>query len=68
MTDDAATDIQRAEEIVGCALAISPRNPRAHFAIGQLLRAQGRCEEAILEYETVLALNRNWVLVIAALG
>jgi tetratricopeptide (TPR) repeat protein len=33
-----------------------------------MLRAQGRCEEAVLEYEHVTALNRNWVLVIAALG
>jgi TolB-like protein len=68
MTVTADADIQRAEEIVRLILAISPRNPRAHFARGQLLRARGQCEEAIPEYETVLALNRNWVLVIAALG
>jgi adenylate cyclase len=68
MTDTPTADVQRAEELVRSALAISPRNPRAHFARGQLLRAQGRYEEAILEYETAIALNRNWVLVIAALG
>jgi TolB-like protein/Flp pilus assembly protein TadD len=68
MAIKADTDIQRAEEVVRVTLAISPRNPRAHFARGQLLRARGQCEEAIPEYETVLALNRNWVLVIAALG
>jgi tetratricopeptide (TPR) repeat protein len=68
MTVTADADIQRAEEVVRLTLAISPRNPRAHFARGQLLRARGQCEEAIPEYETVLALNRNWVLVIAALG
>ena len=33
-----------------------------------MLRAQQRFEEAIPEYETVLALNRNWVNAIAALG
>jgi tetratricopeptide (TPR) repeat protein len=33
-----------------------------------VLRAQQRFEEAISEYETVLALNRNWVHAIAALG
>ena len=69
MTDTLAADVQRAEELVGSALAVSPRNPRTHFARGQLLRVQGRYEEAILEYEMVIALNnRNWVRVIAALG
>jgi len=68
MTDTPNRDVQRAEELVRSVLAVSPRDPRAHFARGQLLRAQGRYEEAILEYEMVIALNRNWVLVIAALG
>jgi adenylate cyclase len=67
-TDTPAADVQRAVEVAKSALAVSPRNPRAHFARGQLLRAQGRYEEAILEYEIAIALNRNWVLVIAALG
>ena len=68
MTDTPTADVQRAEELVRSALAVSPHDPRAHFARGQLLRVQGRYEEAILEYEMVIALNRNWVLVIAALG
>jgi TolB-like protein/class 3 adenylate cyclase len=68
MTDTANTDLQRAEELVRSALAVSPRDLRAHFARGQLLRAQGRYDEAILEYEMVIALNCNWVRVIAALG
>src|SRR5262249_20995706 len=29
---------------------------------GQVLRAQGRCEEAIPEYEAALASNRNWAV------
>ena len=33
-----------------------------------MLRAQERFEEAIVEYETVVALNRNWMHAIAALG
>jgi adenylate cyclase len=33
-----------------------------------VLRAQSRFEEAIPEYETVLALNRNWVAAYAQLG
>jgi adenylate cyclase len=68
MTETATADVQRAEELVRSGLEISPRHPRARFAKGQLLRAQGRCEEAVLEYEAVIALNRNWVLVVAALG
>ena len=61
MTDSAAADIARAEGLVGRALAASPRSPLAHFAKGQVLRAQSRCEEAIPEYETVFALDRNSV-------
>lgn len=37
-------------------------------AQAQVLRMQGRCEEAIPEYETAIALNRNLVFPIAALG
>ena len=59
MTDSAAADIERAEGLIGQALAASPRSAFAHFAKGQVLRAQSRSEEAILEYETVLAFNRN---------
>jgi TolB-like protein len=68
MADSAATDIKRAEELVSEALAASPRNPLAHLARGFLLFAKNRVEEAIPEYETALASNRNWALVIATLG
>jgi adenylate cyclase len=61
MTDTAAADILRAERLAGQALAASPRDPLAHFAEGQVLRAQGRPEEAIPEYETALASDHNWV-------
>jgi tetratricopeptide (TPR) repeat protein len=50
------------------ALATSPRSPLAHFAKGQLLRAQRRPGEAIPEYEMALAFNRNWVDALAATG
>jgi adenylate cyclase len=59
MTDSAASDIGRAEGLVGQALAASPRNLLAHFAKGQVLRAQGRIDEALPEYEAMLALDRN---------
>jgi TolB-like protein/DNA-binding winged helix-turn-helix (wHTH) protein/Tfp pilus assembly protein PilF len=68
MNGMADSDIKRAEGLVGEALAISPRNPHAHLAKGFVLNAQNRIEEAIPEYETALASNRNWALVIATLG
>jgi adenylate cyclase len=68
MTDTAAADIRRAERLAEQALAASPRNSLAHYAKGQVRRAQRRHDEAILEYETVLALNRNWVAAYAQLG
>jgi len=68
MTDSAASDLARAETLANQALAASPRTALAHYTKAQVLRAQERFEEAISEYETALALNRNWVHAIAALG
>jgi TolB-like protein len=68
MADAPAADIARAEGLVAQALAASPGNPLAHNAKGHVLRAQGRPEEAIPEYETVIAFNRNWAAVISHLG
>jgi adenylate cyclase len=59
MTNSRAADIGRAEALVEQALAASPRSTLAHFAKGQLLRAEGRCQEAIPEFEAVIASNRN---------
>ena len=70
-----AADIARAEGLANQALAEAPRSPAAHYAKGQVLRAQaqvlhveGRCEDAIAEYETAIALDRNLVFPMAALG
>jgi adenylate cyclase len=68
LTDTATADIERAERLSAEALATSPRSQLARYAKGQALRAQRRFEEAIPEYETVLASNRNWVAAIHALG
>jgi TolB-like protein/Flp pilus assembly protein TadD len=68
MAGTAAADIARAEHLAERALAASPRSALAHFAKGQVLRAQHRYEEAILEYETVIALNRNWANAYSHLG
>jgi adenylate cyclase len=51
----------RAEKLISEALAVSPRSALAHFVRGQVLRAQRRPEEAIPEFETVIALDRNWL-------
>jgi TolB-like protein len=60
-TDSAAADIERAKALSEQALAASPHSQLPHFAKGMVLRAQRRYLEAIPEYETVLASNRNWV-------
>jgi tetratricopeptide (TPR) repeat protein len=41
-------------------LAASPRSELAHFVKGEVLRAQHRYSDAIPEYETALAINRNF--------
>jgi adenylate cyclase len=64
----AAADIARAEGLVRQALAVSPSSPRAHFAKGDLLCAQSQFAEAVPEYETVLASNRNSVEALAIIG
>jgi TolB-like protein/Flp pilus assembly protein TadD len=68
MTDTAAADIVRAESLAERALAASPRNPLTRFAKGQVLRAQDRYEEAIPEYESAIAVNRNWAYAYSHLG
>jgi adenylate cyclase len=68
MGGSAAADITRAEELAEQALAASLRSPLAHYAKGQVLRTQNRYEEAIPEYEMVLALNRNSVTALHHLG
>jgi TolB-like protein/Flp pilus assembly protein TadD len=68
MTASTAADIAQAEGLIGEALEALPRHPHAHFAKGQALRAQGRHEEAIPEFETVIAFNRNWASAMYALS
>src|SRR6516165_1857288 len=67
-TGSGAADIARAETLIVQALAASPRNPLAHFAKGVVLRVRGRPEEAIPEFETVLAWNRNETRALFHLG
>jgi tetratricopeptide (TPR) repeat protein len=68
MAEPAAVDLARAEGLVDQALAVSPRSAYAHYVKGRVLRAQNRWEEAVPEYETALALNRNLVGALIGLG
>jgi TolB-like protein/DNA-binding winged helix-turn-helix (wHTH) protein len=56
-----AADLARAEELVEQALAASPHSTHAHFVKAQVLRVQHRCNEAIPEYETVIAADPDFV-------
>jgi tetratricopeptide (TPR) repeat protein len=60
-TESPESDFRRAEELVEKALAASPRDYLAHHARAAMLRFQGRCEEAIPEYERALDSNPNWL-------
>jgi TolB-like protein/thioredoxin-like negative regulator of GroEL len=68
MTDTAAADLARAESLAGQALTAASNSSLAHYAKGQLLRAQSRYAEAIPEYEAALSYNPNWVHAVHALA
>jgi TolB-like protein/Tfp pilus assembly protein PilF len=68
LSDARAADLERAKRLSEQALAASFRSPLAHIAKAHLLRAQRRYSEAIPEYETALAYNRNYVYAYFALG
>ena len=68
MTNTRGADIARAKELVDQVMATSPRSTLAHFAKGQLLRAEGRCADASPEYEMVIGLDRNAADAFFALG
>jgi TolB-like protein/Tfp pilus assembly protein PilF len=59
MTDTAADDVARAQDLIARALAASPRSLAAHYAKGNLPRHMGRFAAAIPEYEKVIELDRN---------
>jgi tetratricopeptide (TPR) repeat protein len=61
MTDAAAADLERADRLIAEVLTASPHNPLAHLAKGALLRRHQRPENALFEFETAVASDRNWV-------
>jgi adenylate cyclase len=66
--NSAADDVKQAETLANRALAAAPRSPLAHQVKAHVLRAQRRCGEAILEYETVLALDHNAAGALGSIG
>jgi tetratricopeptide (TPR) repeat protein len=52
--------MRRAERLIKAGLAAAPDDAGAHFSMGQILRLQGHCEEALDEYQTATTLNRNF--------
>ena len=68
LSSTAAADIARAEDLLGQAFAVSPDTAFAHYAKGNLLRAQRRFADAMPEYETAIALDRNSAASFANLG
>ena len=67
-TDTAGADTARADELVEQALAASPNNASAYSVKGNILRIQGRCPEAIPEFERAIAADRNFAAAYGNLG
>jgi adenylate cyclase len=61
-------DLRRAGQLVDQALESDPNSALAHHVKGQVLRAQGRCAEAIPEYQAAIALDRSRAPSYAHLG
>jgi len=68
LSTDPDADLRRAERLVTQALEASPDSALAHYAKGQVLRAQSRCREAIPEFERAIALDRSRVPAYAHVG
>jgi len=67
-SDEPEVDLQRANEVIARALAVSPNSAWAHYVKGQILRAQLQYEDAAIEYERAIALDRNLANAYAWLG
>ena len=65
---DSQADLKRADELASRALALYANSWAAHFAKGQVLRADRRFDDAIAEYERALALDPNAANAFANLG
>jgi adenylate cyclase len=69
MSDSPTADIARAKELVGQALAASPRSPLAHFVRAQVMQmGEDRFQDALPEYEMILSFDRNSTSALNGLG
>jgi adenylate cyclase len=68
MSHSGNADIYRAEGLIAQIEAASPGCACSHMPKGQLLRAKGRCDQAIPEFEAVIASNPNAAAAFFALG
>jgi adenylate cyclase len=64
---DPQADLKRADELASRALALDPNYWLTHNMKGEVLRAKGRLDEAIVEYERALALDSSAVGAFAGL-
>src|SRR5262249_47526195 len=55
MTETAAADIERAEQLIKETLTVAPRSPIAHFAKAQIMRCHNQFAAAIPEFEIAIA-------------
>jgi adenylate cyclase len=68
VSDAPDVDLRRAEELIADALILSPKSALAHFVKGQILRAESRFEDAAIECETAITLDRNLAPAYGCLG
>jgi adenylate cyclase len=61
-------DLKRADELTSRALALNANYYGSNFVKGEVLRAEGRLNDAIAAYERALVLNPNFVLAHGSLG
>jgi TolB-like protein/DNA-binding winged helix-turn-helix (wHTH) protein/Flp pilus assembly protein TadD len=61
-SDTPKDDLRRANDLISSALAIDPNYYYAHHIRGNILRVQKQYDEAMAEYETVIALNPAYVI------
>jgi len=65
---DPQADLKRADELASRALAVDANYGIAHHIKGNVLMAEGRFDDAIVEYERALALDPNDADVYGSLG
>jgi tetratricopeptide (TPR) repeat protein len=68
VSGDPKGDLERADALESKALALDPDYARAHSVKGNILRTQGRAEEAKIEHERALTIDPSHVIDAAQLG